>query len=149
MEVISHYICSSMLRAKSHILLQHESGACRYIKSEYNCKFVNGHFKETSYYKISAIALGPGREMTEARLETWRECIEKSRAKTEHLQTTVDIDPVLPFSRVLHTKCCHIRARACVLSVTMVRSSEDQGSSRSRQQRRWASVCVSPQSQLT
>ena len=41
----------------------------------------------------------PDREMMELRLERWRECMEKnglkvSRAKTEHLQTTGDNDPV-------------------------------------------------------
>ena len=53
------------------------------------------------------------------------------------------------FSRVLHTICCHIRAHAFVSSVTMVRFSDEQGSSSSRQQRRWAIDCGSPQSQLT
>ena len=38
---------------------------------------------------------------------------------------------------------------AVALSMTMVRSSGEQGSSSSRQQRRWAIVCGSPQSQLT
>ena len=55
----------------------------------------------------------------------------------------------LLFSRVLHTRCYHIRAHAVALSVTMVRSSGEQGSSSSRQHRRWAIVCGSPQSQLT
>ena len=41
----------------------------------------------------------PDREMMELRLERWRECMEKnglkvSRAKTEHLQTIWDTDPV-------------------------------------------------------
>ena len=41
----------------------------------------------------------PDREMMELRLERWRECMEKhglkvSRAKTEHLQTTEETDPV-------------------------------------------------------
>ena len=41
----------------------------------------------------------PDREMMELRLERWTECMEKnglkvSRAKTEHLQTTGDTDPV-------------------------------------------------------
>ena len=41
----------------------------------------------------------PDREMMELRLERWRECMEKnglkvSRAKTDHLQTTGDTDPV-------------------------------------------------------
>ena len=43
----------------------------------------------------------PDREMMELRLERWRECIEKNglkvskpRAKTEHLHTTGDTDPV-------------------------------------------------------
>ena len=41
----------------------------------------------------------PDREMIELRLERWRECLENNglsvgRAKTEHLQTTGDTDPV-------------------------------------------------------
>ena len=41
----------------------------------------------------------PDREMVEVRQERWRECMEKnglkvSRAKTEHLQTTEETDPV-------------------------------------------------------
>ena len=41
----------------------------------------------------------PDRQMMEVRLERWRECMEKngfkvSRAKTEHLQTTEETDPV-------------------------------------------------------
>ena len=41
----------------------------------------------------------PDREMMELRLERWRECMKKkglkvSRAKTEHLQTTEETDPV-------------------------------------------------------
>ena len=41
----------------------------------------------------------PDREMMEVRLERWRECMEKnglkvSRAKTEHVQTTGETDPV-------------------------------------------------------
>ena len=41
----------------------------------------------------------PDREMMELRLERWRECMENngvkvSRAKTEHLRTTGDTDPV-------------------------------------------------------
>ena len=41
----------------------------------------------------------PDRDMMELRLERWRDCMEKnglkvSRAKTEHLQTTEDTDPV-------------------------------------------------------
>ena len=39
------------------------------------------------------------------------------------------------FSLVLHTMCCHIRAHAVALSVMMVRSSGEQGSSNSWQQR--------------
>ena len=55
----------------------------------------------------------------------------------------------ISFSRVLHTRYCHMRPHDVALSVTMVRSSGEQGSSSSRQQRRWAIVCGSPQSQLT
>ena len=41
----------------------------------------------------------PDREMNEVRLERWRECMEKNwlkvtRAKTEHLQTTRETDPL-------------------------------------------------------
>ena len=39
------------------------------------------------------------REMVELRLVRWRECMDKNglkvgRAKTEHLQTTLDTDPI-------------------------------------------------------
>ena len=42
----------------------------------------------------------PDRDVMELRTERWRECMEKnglkvSRAKTEHLQTTGDTDPVM------------------------------------------------------
>ena len=53
------------------------------------------------------------------------------------------------FSRVLHTRCCHLRAHAAALSVMVMRFSGEQGSSSSRQQRRWAIVFSLPQSQLT
>ena len=53
------------------------------------------------------------------------------------------------FSRVTHTMYCHFRAHAVALSVMVMRFSGEQGSSSSRQQRRWAIVFSSPQSQLT
>ena len=40
-----------------------------------------------------------------------------------------------PFSLVLHTRCCQMRKHAVALSMTMVRSSGEQGSSSSWQQR--------------
>ena len=45
------------------------------------------------------VVCDPDREVMELRLERWRECMEKNglkvrRAKTEHLQTTGDTDPV-------------------------------------------------------
>ena len=52
------------------------------------------------------------------------------------------------FFRVLHTMCCHLRAHAFARSVTVSRSSAVQASSSSRQQRRWAIVCSSPQLQF-
>ena len=50
-------------------------------------------------FAVDLVLCDPAREMTEVRLETWSECMEKnglkvSRAKTEHLQTTGDTDPV-------------------------------------------------------
>ena len=54
------------------------------------------------------------------------------------------------FFRVLHTRCCHIRAHAFALCVTMVSYSGEQGSSSSRPHRRGGGIlCGSPQSQLT
>ena len=54
------------------------------------------------------------------------------------------------FSRVLHTICSHFRAHAFARSImTLMMSSGEQDSSSSRQQRRWATVCGSPQSQFT
>ena len=45
------------------------------------------------------VSCDPDRQMMEVRLERWRECMEKnglkvSRAKTQHLQTTEETDPV-------------------------------------------------------
>ena len=53
------------------------------------------------------------------------------------------------FFRVLHTMFSHLRAHAFALSVTVARSSAVQASSSRRQERRWAIVCGSPQSQST
>ena len=51
--------------------------------------------------------------------------------------------------RVLHTMFSHLRAHAFARSVTVARSSAVQASSSRRQERRWAIVCGSPQSQST
>ena len=54
------------------------------------------------------------------------------------------------FPRVVHTICCRFRAHTFARSImTLIRSSGEQDSSSSRQQRRWATVCGSPQSHLT
>ena len=53
------------------------------------------------------------------------------------------------FFRVLHTIFPHLRAHAVARSVTVARSSAVQASSSRRQERRWAIVCGSPQSQST
>ena len=57
------------------------------------------------------------------------------------------IESFVFFSRVLHTIFSHLRAHAFARSVTMARSSAVQASSSRRQERRWAIVCGSPQSQ--
>ena len=53
------------------------------------------------------------------------------------------------FFRVLHTIFSHLRAHAFARSVTVARSSAVHASSGRRQERRWAIVCGSPQSQST
>ena len=53
------------------------------------------------------------------------------------------------FCRVVHTMFSHLRAHAFARSVTVVRSSAVQALSSRRQERRWAIVCGSPQSQST
>ena len=53
------------------------------------------------------------------------------------------------FFRVLHTIYSHLRAHALARYVTVARSSVVQASSSRRQERRWAIVCRSPQSQST
>ena len=53
------------------------------------------------------------------------------------------------FFRVLHTIFSHLRAHAFDRPVTVARSSAVQASSSRRQERRWAIVCGSPQSQST
>ena len=53
------------------------------------------------------------------------------------------------FCRVLHTMFSHLRAHSFARSVTLARSSTVQASSSRRQERRWAIVCGSPQSQST
>ena len=53
------------------------------------------------------------------------------------------------FFRVLHTIFSHLRAHAFARSLTVARSSSVQASSSRRQERRWAIVCGSPQSQST
>ena len=54
----------------------------------------------TMLFAHDLVLCDPDREMMKVRLERWRECMEKnglkvSRAKTEHLPTTGDTDPVL------------------------------------------------------
>ena len=53
------------------------------------------------------------------------------------------------FFRVLHTMFSHLQAHAFALSVIVARSSAVHASSSRRQERRWAIVCGSPQSQST
>ena len=53
------------------------------------------------------------------------------------------------FCRILHTMFSHLRAHAFARSVTVARSSAVQASFSRRQERRWAIVCGSPQSQST
>ena len=53
------------------------------------------------------------------------------------------------FCRVLHTIFSHLRAHAFASSVTVTISSAVQTLSIRRQERRWAIVCGSPQSQST
>ena len=61
----------------------------------------------------------------------------------------IQIHPSFFFCRVLHTMFSHLRAHAFARSVTVARSSAAQASSSRRQERRWAIVCGSPQSQST
>ena len=61
-------------------------------------------------------------------------------------KTQVSLFHVFFFFRVLHTMFSHLRARAFALAVTVARSSAVQASSSRRQERRWAIVCGSPQS---
>ena len=56
---------------------------------------------------------------------------------------------VVFFFRVLHTMFSHFRAHAFAPSVTVARMLAVQASSSRRQERRWAIVCGSPQSQST
>ena len=60
-------------------------------------------FADDLVYRINSflilILCDPDREMMKLRLDRWRECMEMnglnvSRAKTEYLQTTEEIDPV-------------------------------------------------------
>ena len=61
------------------------------------------------------------------------------------------IDKYLVFfcCRILHTMFSYLQAHAFARSVTVARSSAVQASSSRRQERRWAIVCGSPQSQST
>ena len=76
-------------------------------------------------------------------------------SSSAHLSLYIDLssaEALLQFSfffRVLHTMFSHLRAHAFALSVTVARSSAVQASSSRRQERRWAIVCGSPQSQST
>ena len=64
-------------------------------------------------------------------------------------KTQVSLFHIFFFFRVLHTMFSHLRAHAFALSVTVARPSAVQASSSRRQERRWAVVCGSPQSQST
>ena len=64
-------------------------------------------------------------------------------------KTQVSLFHIFFFFRVLHTIFSHLRAHAFALAVTVARSSAVQASSSRRQERRWAIVCGSPQSQST
>ena len=72
-------------------------------------------------------------------------------ASTGRLLVFVGIRQILIFFffRVLHTIFSHLRAHAFACSVTVARSSAVQAWSSRRQERRWAIVCGSPQSQST
>ena len=66
-----------------------------------------------------------------------------------HVDTSELVDFLIVF-RVLHTIFPHLWAHAFARSVTVARSSAVQASSSSRwQERRWAIVCGSSQSQST
>ena len=70
----------------------------------------------------------PDREMMKIRLERWRECMEKnglkvSRAKTKHLQTTGDTDPVR-MNRYMDTEMANLPT---VQSYTYLGSTIDRG----------------------
>ena len=69
----------------------------------------------------------------------------KEKAHASYTASTL----CLIFFRVLHTIFSHLRAHALARSVTVARSSAVQASSSRRQERRWAIVCGSPQSQST
>ena len=56
---------------------------------------------------------------------------------------------VVKASFFIHTMFSHLRVHAFARSVTVARSSAVQASSSRRQERRWAIVCGSPQSQST
>ena len=56
-------------------------------------------YRINSFTIMILILCDPDREMMKLRLDRWRECMEMnglnvSRAKTEYLQTTEEIDPV-------------------------------------------------------
>ena len=76
------------------------------------------------------------------------DCILYTPIRTQNDSSLLQND-LLFFFRVLHTMFSHLRAHAFALSVTVARSSAVQASSSRRQERRWAIVCGSPQSQST
>ena len=65
------------------------------------------------------------------------------------LMACISLKMLVFFCRVLHTMFSHFQAHAFARSVTVARSSAVQASSSRRQERRWAIVCGSPQSQST
>ena len=84
-----------------------------------------------------------------AKLVDIRICIENDRLVTSLVYCAIYAQLLVFFFRVLHTMFSHLRAHAFALSVTVARSSAVQASSSRRQERRWAIVCGSPQSQST
>ena len=75
-------------------------------------------------------------------------CVTPSCAETIAGKITAACQ-VFFFFRVLHTSLSDLQAQAFARSVIVARSSAVQASSSRRQERRWAIVCGSPQSQFT
>ena len=79
-------------------------------------------------FAYDLVLCDPDREMMELGLERWRECMEKngrkvSRAKTEHLQTTGDTDPVR-INKYMETEMVNLPT---VQSFTYLGSTIDRG----------------------